>query len=337
MPSTTAGTATPLPGPGEAFTGRRVAVTGAAGFIGSHLCERLVALGATVVGIDDFSTGRPENLLALRSSPAFRLVPHDVTAPLDLSGDLDYVFHLASPASPADYLRHPVATLRTGALGTMNWLQAAARTQARFLLTSTSEVYGDPQQHPQSEDYWGHVNPVGPRSVYDEAKRYAEALTVAFGREAAISTGIVRIFNTYGPRMRASDGRAVPTFIHQARAGSAITVTGDGSQTRSLCYVDDTVEGLLSVAASGWQEPVNIGNPQEISVLKLAELIRHLCRSASAIDFGPLPTDDPRRRCPDIGRARELHWAPRVGLRDGLARTIAALAATVPSLAGGGR
>ncbi|MFW6695319.1 UDP-glucuronic acid decarboxylase family protein [Streptomyces sp. MAR4 CNX-425] len=298
-------------------------MTGAAGFIGSHLCERLLRLGALVVGIDNLSTGRTVNLTALVSSPRFELITHDVTLPYRLDGVVDYVLHLASPASPRDYAELPLMTLKTGALGTLHFLELADAKQARFVLASTSEVYGDPSEHPQRESYRGNVNPVGPRSVYDEAKRYAEALTASFRRDNGTDTAITRIFNTYGPRMRPRDGRAVPAFISQALAGLPLTVYGDGSQTRSLCYVADTVNGLLALAASDHPGPVNIGNTDEITMLDLARRIRDLCGSPSSIESGELPVDDPRRRCPDITLARSLlSWTPRVGLTEGLRRTI---------------
>ncbi|MGD3110922.1 NAD-dependent epimerase/dehydratase family protein [Streptomyces sp. YGL11-2] len=310
-------------------------VAGGAGFIGSHLCRRLLAEGYEVLCVDNLLTGRRQNIAALDSIGPFRFLVADVTTPVQLTGRADLVFHLASPASPADYLRHPLATLAAGAAGTHHTLQLAQQKSARYVLASTSEVYGSPQAHPQSEAYWGNVNPVGPRSVYDEAKRYAEALTTAFGRHTSTSIGIVRIFNTYGPRMRPDDGRAVPTFIRQALAGAPITVAGDGSQTRSLCYVDDIVSGILAMAASDRHEPVNLGNPHEITMLELAQEIRNLCGSTSPIGFGPRPIDDPQRRCPDITTARnELHWAPRVQLHDGLTRTIrAAEASDAPHIA----
>lgn len=321
-----------------AFRGTRVVVTGAAGFLGSHLSERLVAHGATVVGLDDLSTGRIENLTPLASSRSFHLLRHDVTLPLPVQGRVDHVFHLASPASPRDYAAHPVRTLLTGSNGTLNALALAQSSNARFLLASTSEVYGDPRQHPQREDYWGHVNPIGPRSMYDEAKRYAEALTTAFGQEQRLSTAIVRIFNTYGPRMRPDDGRAVPTFIAQALAGKPVTVAGTGSQTRSLCFVDDTISGLLALGASGEKGPVNLGNPHEITVLQLAQTVLRLTGSLSSVVHTPAAGDDPRRRCPDITRAgHQLGWAPTVELEDGLSRTISATRHTMaaPVLAGG--
>ncbi|MCT9080450.1 UDP-glucuronic acid decarboxylase family protein [Streptomyces fulvoviolaceus] len=323
-----------------AFSGSRVVVTGAAGFLGSHLCERLIAYGASAVGLDDLSTGRTRNLVALDEVDAFELLPHDVTLPLAVPGEVDHVFHLASPASPRDYGLAPVRTLVTGSAGTLHALTLAAQKQARIVVASTSEVYGDPLLHPQQEEHWGNVNPVGPRSMYDEAKRYAEALTVAFARTAQVSSAIVRIFNTYGPRMRPDDGRAVPTFIAQALTDQPLTVAGDGSQTRSLCFVDDTVTGLLALAASQELGPVNIGNPHEITMLQLAETIRRLTGSMSPIIHTELPGDDPRRRCPDITRARQLlGWEPTVRLEDGLSRTIdaARVTASDPVPTGGAR
>ncbi|MFJ1797159.1 UDP-glucuronic acid decarboxylase family protein [Kitasatospora griseola] len=307
----------------SAFAHRTAVVTGAAGFIGSHLCERLLNLGANVVGIDNLLTGRLDNLAHLRSADGFRFQAYDVTRHFTVPGPVDFVFHLASPASPLDYARYPLATLKVGAIGTLNALELADAKRARFLLASTSEVYGDPLVHPQTEQYWGNVNPVGPRSVYDEAKRYAEALTSCFHRSGGTRTRIVRIFNTYGPRMRADDGRAVPAFIQQALAGEPLTVAGDGSQTRSLCFVADTVDGLLAAAESEHAGPVNLGNPNEITMLQLAEEIRAMTGSASAITFVPLPADDPKRRCPDITTARtRLGWEPTTDLRDGLRKTL---------------
>lgn len=306
------------------FSQRRVVVTGAAGFVGSHLCERLVEVGAHVVGVDNLLTGRLDNLAALDGCGRFELMRRDVTVPYEVAGRVDCVLHLASPAAPCDYLGLPLETLMAGSLGTLYSLRLAQSSRARFVLASTSEVYGNPVEHPQRESYWGNVNPIGPRSVYDEAKRFAEALTSSFRRDRAADTAIVRIFNTYGPRMRPGDGRAVPTFIDQARSGRPLTVAGDGSQTRSLCYVADLIDGVLALAASTHPGPVNIGNPQEVTVLELARTIRGLCRSVSPIEFVALPEDDPRRRCPDISTAqRLLGWTPRVDLREGLARTLA--------------
>ena len=303
------------PGP----AGARAVVTGGAGFVGSHLCDRLREAGAEVVCLDNLLTGSLENLADRQGDAHFRFRRHDVCEPFDVPGPVDLVFHLASPASPRDYLRHPVATLRTGAVGTFNALELARRKRARFVLASTSEVYGDPLVHPQVESYWGNVNPVGPRSCYDEAKRYAEALTTAYEAD----TVIVRLFNTYGPRMRAHDGRAVPTFIVQARAGLALTVAGDGSQTRSLCYVGDTVAGLLAAARSGHPGPINLGNPAELTIAQLAVRIRELCGSRSPLEFVERPVDDPGLRRPDISLARAaLGWAPNVDLDKGLTATI---------------
>ena len=302
----------------------RVVVTGGAGFIGSHLCEHLLARGDDVVCVDHLSSGRLDNIAALRRSGRFAFVAQDVTTAITVGGPVDAVAHLASPASPPDYLRRPLETLAAGSRGTENALKLAHRHGARFVLASTSEVYGDPQVHPQTEDYWGNVNPIGPRGVYDEAKRFAEALTMAYRRTHGVETGIVRIFNTYGPRMRPDDGRAIPTFIRQALAGEPITVAGDGSQTRSVCYVDDLIDGILRLAAADLAGPVNIGNPGEFSVLELAELIRDAVGSASPIEFVPRPQDDPTVRQPDITLARTaLGWEPAVSLPDGLKPTIA--------------
>lgn len=299
-------------------------VTGGAGFVGSHLCTALLDSGAAVTCVDDFSTGRPENIAELRDRPGFTFVRASVCEPFTVDRPPDLVLHFASPASPADYLRLPLHTLETGSLGTRNALALAHESGARFLLASTSEVYGDPQQHPQNERYWGNVNPVGPRSVYDEAKRFGEALTAAQARSHGTDTAIVRLFNTYGPRMRGYDGRAVPTFVRQALAGEPLTVTGDGRQTRSLCYVDDTVRGILAAAAHGLRGPVNIGNPTEITMLELARLVIELTGSTSDVRFIERPTDDPAVRCPDITLARDkLEWEPDVSPEEGLRRTIA--------------
>ncbi len=304
------------------LNGERVLVTGAAGFVGSHLCEQLIGSGACVLGIDNLSTGRRENLATLADNRSFVFLTRDVTMPHRIQGQLDAIMHLASPAAPRDYLALPLATLRAGSVGTLNMAEIARQKDATLLLASTSEVYGDPLEHPQSESYLGNVNPVGPRSVYDEAKRFAEAVTAQVGR-MGVQTAIARIFNTYGPRMSGADSRVVPSFIRQACAGEPLTVAGDGTQTRSLCYVDDTVDGLLRLLASGFTEPVNIGGTQEITVLELAELIRDLCGSSSPIEFVDLPTDDPRRRRPDITRAAKvLDWTPQVSLSDGLSRTL---------------
>jgi dTDP-glucose 4,6-dehydratase len=301
----------------------RVLVTGAAGFIGSHLCEFLLARDATVVGMDNFITGSAENLAHVRADARFALVEHNVTEYIALDGPLDWVLHFASPASPLDYLELPIQTLKVGALGTHNALGLAKTKGARFLLASTSEVYGDPLVHPQREDYWGNVNPVGPRGVYDEAKRFAEAMTMAYHRYHGLDTRIVRIFNTFGPRMRRDDGRAIPNFIDQALRGEPITVYGDGSQTRSFQYVSDLVEGIFRLMESNVHDPVNIGNPQEMTLLELAKRVTRLAGSASPIVFQPLPVDDPKIRQPDITRARTLlGWEPRVDVDEGLRQTI---------------
>jgi dTDP-glucose 4,6-dehydratase len=304
----------------------RVVVTGGAGFLGAHLCRTLLDHGVEVVCIDDLSSSAAAPNAALTTRTGFYFLRHDVCDPLpvnQIGTDFDTVFHLASPASPVDYLRRPIATLRTGACGTQTVLDFAERCAARLVMTSTSEVYGDPQQHPQQETYWGNVNPIGPRSVYDEAKRYAEALAFAYHREGRVDLGVARIFNTYGPGMRADDGRMVPTFCRQALDGRPITVSGRGSQTRSLCYVDDTIDALIALARTDACGPVNVGNPNELTVLEVAELIRELAGSRSPIEFIAAMDDDPQRRCPDITVAREqLAWKPHVGYRDGLGRTL---------------
>lgn len=306
-----------------AMTWERAVVTGGCGFIGSHVCEQLLETGTAVIALDNFATSTPDNVAALVDRPDFEVVRHDVTEPFPRLGSVDVVFHLASAASPPDYLRLPIETLRAGSLGTANALDLAERNRARFVLASTSEVYGDPAVHPQPEGYWGHVNPVGPRSVYDEAKRYAEALTMAYRRERGVNTGIARIFNTYGPRMRADDGRMVPTFIAQALSDAPLTIAGSGEQTRSLCYVEDTVRGLCALACTDHPGPVNIGNPHELSVLRLAEEIRSAIESHSPVEYIDGAIDDPKRRCPDISLARrELGWQPWVDRTEGLRRTI---------------
>jgi dTDP-glucose 4,6-dehydratase len=300
-----------------------IVITGGAGFLGSHLCERLLADGCTVICLDNFCTGAPANVAHLIENPRFRLIRYDVTEYLYVGGPVDAVLHFASPASPLDYLELPIETLKVGSIGTIHALGLAREKGARFLLASTSEVYGDPLVHPQDENYWGNVNPVGPRGVYDEAKRFSEALTVAYNKNHQVDTKIVRIFNTYGPRMRPNDGRAIPTFISQALRGEPITVAGDGAQTRSVCYVSDLVEGILRLLRSSHPGPINIGNPSELSVLELAETIRRMTGSQSPITFVPRPQDDPMVRQPRIDLAREvLGWKPEVGLEDGLARTI---------------
>ncbi|HWH05819.1 MAG TPA: UDP-glucuronic acid decarboxylase family protein [Gaiellaceae bacterium] len=300
-------------------------VTGGAGFLGSHLCDHLLERDFHVVCVDNLETGSLQNVEHMRSD-RFTFVNHDVTQHLEIDGPVDFVYHLASPASPIDYLRLPLQTLKVGSYGTHNALGLAKFKRARFLLASTSEVYGDPQVHPQPETYWGHVNPIGPRGVYDEAKRYAEALTMAYHRQQGVDTCIVRIFNTYGPRMRPHDGRAIPTFVRQAMEAKPLTVFGDGSQTRSFCYVDDLVRGLILLAESGEHLPVNIGNPQEFTLLELAEKVIEVWESPSEILFEALPTDDPKVRQPDITRAQQiLGWEPAVGLDEGLRRLRAAL------------
>lgn len=302
---------------------RRALVTGGAGFLGSHLCERLLGEGYEVVCMDNLITGSLSNIEHLVGREGFIFVKHDVTNFIHVPGQLDVILHFASPASPIDYLKLPIQTLKVGSLGTHKALGLAKSKGARFLLASTSETYGDPLVHPQPEDYWGNVNPVGPRGVYDEAKRFAEALTMAYHRHHAVDTRIVRIFNTYGPRMRAGDGRVVPTFITQALQGEALTCFGDGSQTRSFCYVDDLIEGIWRLLQSNWTSPMNIGNPSEMTVLEFAREIQRLTGSGSDIVFRDLPEDDPKVRQPDITLARrELGWEPRVPLAEGLATTI---------------
>ena len=300
----------------------RCVVTGAAGFIGSHLCEYLLDRGFAVVGMDNLLTGDLANIEHL-SGREFVFIRHDVTSYINLEGPLDWIFHFASPASPIDYLRVPIQTLKVGSLGTHNALGLAKAKRARLLLASTSEVYGDPKIHPQREDYWGNVNPVGPRGVYDEAKRFAEAMVMAYHRVHGVETRIARIFNTYGPRMRIEDGRAIPAFLSQALRGQDVTVFGDGSQTRSLCYISDLVDGIFRLMASLESDPVNIGNPAEMTIGALAERIIALAGSRSRVVYRPLPVDDPRVRQPDITRARTLlGWEPRVPLDEGLARTL---------------
>ena len=300
----------------------RVVLTGGAGFIGSHLVDRLLAEGAHVLCLDTLLTGRRENLRHI-DDPRFEFRQHDVTTHIDVDGPVDYVLHFASAASPVDYLAHPIKTLKAGALGTWVTLGLARAKGARFLIASTSEVYGDPQVAPQPETYWGNVNPVGPRGVYDEAKRFAEAMTMAYNRQHGVNTAIVRIFNSYGPSMRPDDGRVIPSFVAQALRGDPVTVFGDGTQTRSFCYVTDLVDGIVRLMRTDAHDPVNLGNPHEITVLECARLILRLTRSASPIVFKPLPQDDPTRRCPDITRARTLlGWEPVVPLDEGLARTI---------------
>lgn len=300
-------------------------VTGGAGFLGSHLCEALLAKGTRVICVDNLDTGNLQNIEHIRDGD-FVFLNHDLTQHVELDESVDFVYHLASPASPIDYARLPLHTLKVGSYGTHNALGLAKFKRARFLLASTSEIYGDPLVHPQPESYWGNVNPIGPRGVYDEAKRYAEALTMAYHRQQGVDTCIVRIFNTYGPRMRPFDGRAVPTFVRQALANKPLTVFGDGSQTRSFCYVDDLVRGLILLAESGEHEPVNIGNPTEMTLLEMAQAVVKVTGSSSEIVFEALPVDDPQVRKPDITRARELlGWEPQVGLEEGLGLLIESL------------
>jgi dTDP-glucose 4,6-dehydratase len=297
-------------------------VTGGAGFLGSHLCEELLRRGHRVICVDNLETGSLANIEHIRDDKFVHLNV-DIIEPYGVEDAVDFVYHLASPASPIDYLRLPLHTLKVGSYGTHHTLGVAKKHRARFLLASTSEVYGDPQEHPQRETYWGHVNPIGPRGVYDEAKRYAEALTMAYHRQQGVDTSIVRIFNTYGPRMRPHDGRAIPTFLRQALQDRPITVFGDGSQTRSFCYVEDEIRGLIALAESGHHEPVNIGNPNEFTLLELAKAVVEITGSRSEIVFEALPTDDPQVRQPDISLAREiLGWEPAIDLREGLRRTI---------------
>jgi dTDP-glucose 4,6-dehydratase len=301
----------------------RILITGAAGFLGSHLCDRFLAEGHEVIGMDNFITGSPDNIAHLLGERRFRFVQHDVTDYIYVEGALDGVLHFASPASPVDYLEQPIPTLKVGSLGTHKALGLAKAKGARFLLASTSEVYGDPQVHPQPESYWGHVNPVGPRGVYDEAKRFAEAMTMAYHRYHGVETRIVRIFNTYGPRMRPQDGRVVSNFIVQALRGEPLSIYGDGQQTRSFCYVDDLIEGIYRLFNSNRAEPTNIGNPREFTVLELAEVVRKMTGSHSELARLPLPEDDPKVRRPEISVARAvLGWEPKVELVEGLAKTI---------------
>jgi dTDP-glucose 4,6-dehydratase len=302
----------------------KVIITGGAGFIGSHLCDRFLAEGDAVVCVDNFVTGSQANIAHLKKNPKFELIEHDISKPLEIEGKVDYIFHFASPASPIDYLKLPIQTLKVGSLGTFNALGMAKAKKAKFFLASTSEVYGDPHEHPQKESYWGHVNPVGPRGVYDEAKRFAEAMVMAYHRTHSVDTRIIRIFNTYGPRMRMEDGRAIPAFITQSLRGEVITAFGNGSQTRSFGYIDDLVEGIVRLSRKPYHEPVNLGNPEEYTILQLAEKIIELTKSRSKVVFQPLPQDDPKQRCPDITVAkRELGWEPKTKLAQGLRPTIA--------------
>jgi dTDP-glucose 4,6-dehydratase len=313
----------------------RIVVAGAAGFIGSHFCDRLIADGHTVVALDNLLTGRAANLAQLHGEARFSFLEQDVTQPLTIDGAVDAVANLASPASPKDYLEHPIETLDVGSLGTRRLLELALEKGARFLLTSTSECYGDPLAHPQVETYWGNVNPVGPRSCYDESKRFAEALTMAYHRKHGVRSNVARIFNTYGPRMKLDDGRVVPAFLDQALRGEPMTVFGDGSQTRSFCYVDDLVDGLCRLMLSDERYPVNLGNPHELTILEFAEHIRRLTGASSPIRFEPLPEDDPKVLRPDISKAqRLLGWSPRTLLDEGLRRTIEYFRSTAQTAAG---
>jgi dTDP-glucose 4,6-dehydratase len=302
----------------------RTVITGGAGFVGSHLCERFLAEGHEVICVDNFITGNAENIEHLRANDRFTFIRHDISHPLEMDGPVDNVLHFASPASPVDYLRHPIPTLKVGSLGTHNTLGLAKLKKSHYLLASTSEVYGDPEQHPQREDYWGHVNPIGVRGVYDEAKRFAEAMTMAYHRYHGVDTHICRIFNTYGERMRLDDGRVLPNFMGQALRGEPLTVYGDGSQTRSFCYVSDLVEGIYRLLAIDFHDPVNLGNPHEVTILDFARETIALTGSRSTIEFKPLPQDDPKVRRPDISRARQLlSWEPRVDRHEGIVRTLA--------------
>jgi dTDP-glucose 4,6-dehydratase len=313
------------------FRGKRIAVLGGAGFLGSHLCERLLGDGAAVISVDNLITGSERNIAHLRTHPAFKERRQDIVEPLEIDGTLEFVFNLASPASPVDYVRLPIETLRTGSVGTEHALQLAERTGATLIQASTSEIYGDPLIHPQREDYFGNVDPVGPRAVYDEAKRFGETLVSAYHRVRGVKTRIARIFNTYGPRMRLDDGRVVPTFIRQALQREDFTVFGDGKQTRSFCYVSDLIEGLLRLAEADVHDPINLGNPDEMTVLEFAEIIRKVVGGGGKLKFAPLPKGDPKQRRPDISRARELlGWEPKVSLEEGLRKTIAFFRASGP-------
>ncbi len=301
----------------------RVVITGGTGFLGSHLCDRLIEEGWEVLALDNLITSGESNVRHLRKNPRFLVERADVTEHIDVAGPVDYVLHFASPASPFDYLKFPIETMKVGSMGTHNALGLALAKKAKFFLASTSECYGDPEISPQPEEYWGRVNPIGPRAVYDEAKRFAEAMTMAYHRYYDVDTHIVRIFNTYGPRMRLNDGRALPNFVHQALTGKPITVYGDGKQTRSFCYVSDLIEGIYRLMLSDEHLPTNIGNPQEITILQFAERIREHFENAAPIIFEPLPQDDPKQRCPDISKAKRLlGWEPKVGLKEGLQVTM---------------
>ncbi len=302
----------------------RAVVTGGAGFLGSHLCDRLLAEGWDVLAVDNFITGAKGNLSHLTKNKKFKFQKADVSKPLKVAGKVGYVLHFASPASPPDYLKHPIETMMVGSVGTQNALELALAKKAKFFLASTSECYGDPEVSPQHEEYWGHVNPIGPRGVYDEAKRFSEAMTMAYHRYHKVDTHIVRIFNTYGPRMRLNDGRALPNFVYQALSGKPLTIYGDGKQTRSFCYVSDLIDGIYRLMMSNEPLPTNVGNPQEITILEFAERIRRHFENPPPIVFEPLPQDDPKRRCPDISKARRvLKWEPKVALEDGLKMTLA--------------
>jgi dTDP-glucose 4,6-dehydratase len=316
----------------------RTVITGGAGFVGSHLCERFLAEGHEVVCVDNLITGNLSNLESVRHNPRFHFIRHDISQPLEIEGSVDQVLHFASPASPVDYLRYPIPTLKVGSLGTHNTLGLAKLKKARFLIASTSEVYGDPEQHPQREDYWGHVNPIGLRGVYDEAKRFAESMTMAYHRYHGVDTRICRIFNTYGERMRLDDGRVLPNLMGQALRGEPLTVYGDGSQTRSFCYVADLVEGIYRLLQADFHEPVNLGNPNEVSILDFAREILALTGSSSPLLFKPLPQDDPRVRRPDISRAQKLlGWEPKVDRKQGLHRTLLYFRAKVAAQNSGSR
>ncbi len=302
---------------------KTIVITGGAGFLGSHLCDHFIAEGFRVICVDNFITGHKRNIAHLAKVRDFELITHNISKEIHVPGEVHYILHFASPASPVDYLNYPIPTLKVGSLGTHNLLGLAKAKNAVFLLASTSEVYGDPLVHPQREDYWGHVNPIGPRGVYDEAKRFAEAITMAYHRSHGINTKIVRIFNTYGPRMRILDGRVVPNFIYQALHNKPLTVYGNGKQTRSFCYYSDLINGIARLLFSKLHEPVNIGNPKEFTILQFAKLVIKLSKTKSRIAYKPLPQDDPKQRRPDIGRAKKhLHWAPKVELKDGLKETI---------------
>src|SRR6202049_2811940 len=310
----------------DIFGGRmRAVVTGGAGFLGSHLCDRLLGEGWEVLAVDNFITGTAENVQHLAKKADFKLENKDVSKSdaLHVDGEVSYVLHFASPASPPDYLKHPIATLKVGSMGTQNALELALRKRAKFLMASTSECYGDPEMSPQKEEYWGHVNAIGPRAVYDEAKRFSEAMTMAYHRHHGVDTRIVRIFNTYGPRMRLNDGRALPNFVFQGLSGQPLTIYGDGKQTRSFCYVDDLIDGIYRLMLSNEHMPVNIGKPQEITILQFADRIRRHFDNVPEIIFEPLPQDDPKRRCPDIGKAKRiLKWEPKINLEEGLSGTL---------------